>query len=97
MHGVRRSRGRDQIVYLEINFKNVKAALKEWSTVRFGALDNGIETHRKNAMKWELEAKSCDLEESEVSEWLEVETDIKQKQKRTKNKAKNDKTGHGIE
>ncbi|GKA54135.1 cysteine-rich receptor-like protein kinase [Tanacetum coccineum] len=43
--------------------KNVKAALKEWSKVRFGALDNCIETHRKNAMKWELEAESHDLEE----------------------------------
>ncbi|GKA04497.1 hypothetical protein Tco_0683617 [Tanacetum coccineum] len=89
MHGVRRSRGRDQIVYLEINFKNAKAALKEWSTVRFGALDNCIETHRKNAMKWELEAKSRDLEESEVSEWLEVETDIKQKDEKQSQRRQN--------
>ena len=52
--------------------KNVKAALKEWSKVRFGALDDCIETHRKNAMKWELEAESRDLEENELSEWLEA-------------------------
>ena len=50
--------------------KNVKIALKEWSRGKFGKLDEIIDGYKRDAMRWEIEAESRQLDEVERSGWL---------------------------
>ena len=55
---------------LRDKLKNIKNDLRKWSKKRFGALKEKIEGHKKEAMRWELEAENRLLSESETSRWL---------------------------
>ncbi|XP_071704705.1 uncharacterized protein [Rutidosis leptorrhynchoides] len=49
--------------------KNVKLALKEWSKANFNGLDSVIKELQKEALCWELKAKSNVLSESDRATW----------------------------
>ncbi|XP_071687743.1 uncharacterized protein [Rutidosis leptorrhynchoides] len=51
--------------------KNVKVALKTWSHKNFGSLDTEINDLKKEAMEWELKAKSNILSDSDRATWLD--------------------------
>ncbi|GJX76965.1 putative RNA-directed DNA polymerase [Tanacetum coccineum] len=53
-------------------FKSVKEALKSWSKAKFGNVDQCIETNKRKAMRWELEAESRNLNNDELNSWLEA-------------------------
>ncbi|GJZ35961.1 transposon TX1 [Tanacetum coccineum] len=57
---------------LRDKLKNVKSELKQWSKKRFGAIDTHINTYCREAMYWELEAESRNLDEVEMSNWMEA-------------------------
>ncbi|GJV40051.1 putative RNA-directed DNA polymerase [Tanacetum coccineum] len=50
--------------------KNVKSVLKKWSKERFRAVNEKIELFKKDAMKWELEAKNGTLSEVKKEAWM---------------------------
>ncbi|XP_071713431.1 uncharacterized protein [Rutidosis leptorrhynchoides] len=60
---------------LDCNFrdrlKNVKFALKAWSSVTFGGLDKEICELKKEATEWETKAESGPLKDSDRVKWLE--------------------------
>ncbi|XP_071713545.1 uncharacterized protein [Rutidosis leptorrhynchoides] len=51
--------------------KNVKRALRDWSSKKSGTLDDEIESYKREAMEWELKADSTNLTEQDRDRWLE--------------------------
>ncbi|XP_071718293.1 uncharacterized protein [Rutidosis leptorrhynchoides] len=51
--------------------KNVKRALRDWSSKKFKTLDDEIEAYKREAMEWELKAESTNLMEQDRDRWLE--------------------------
>ncbi|XP_071739224.1 uncharacterized protein [Rutidosis leptorrhynchoides] len=60
---------------LDCNFrdrlKNVKFALKRWSTNTFGGLDKELNDLKEEAMEWEMKAECQQLNDSEMKLWLD--------------------------
>ncbi|XP_071705014.1 uncharacterized protein [Rutidosis leptorrhynchoides] len=51
--------------------KNVKFALREWSTSKFGGLDREIDDLNKEVLEWELKAEANNITNSEREKWLD--------------------------
>ncbi|GJU13333.1 putative ribonuclease H-like domain-containing protein [Tanacetum coccineum] len=52
--------------------KNIKACLRVWSKGRFGDHKGKIESLKKEAMRWELEAEKRSLSDGEQKMWLDI-------------------------
>ncbi|GJV28970.1 RNA-directed DNA polymerase, eukaryota [Tanacetum coccineum] len=62
--------------------KNVKEGLKEWSKVKFERNNKDIKDLKNEATKWELVAKSRDLDVAKLDRWKEARKEWLEKDKR---------------
>ncbi|XP_071727284.1 uncharacterized protein [Rutidosis leptorrhynchoides] len=56
--------------------KNVKFALKFWSSCTFGGLDNEIITLKKEAHEWEIKAENNGMNDVEREKWLDCRREL---------------------